>query len=392
MTKPRHLFRACTAVLCACLTAAAMLSHVSFAHADETSATIGEPVITAAEAIVVDGDGNVLYSQNADTPMSMASITKVMTAIVALESGVSLDTPWTITSSVNELDPASSVVGYQPGDETTLGEMLRALLVHSGNDAALSIAECIAGSEEAFVEMMNAKALELGLSNTHFANSHGLDAYGHYSTAADLVVLGRYAMQFPLFASIVGSTTTEVSIGGVQTTFTATNALLNAYPGMRGIKTGTTAGAGEAFLGLATRGGVSLYVVVIGCTSDADRWSDTRTLLDWGFAQCDTTQVVSQDASAIAGYLPFADRFGWSVATTVSADGTLLSSPFDQDGQATAEADVSASATEVSGEVGTIVWTEDGSTVLARTVTTGGELLSSIAFGPFVSDVFYGSN
>ncbi len=402
--------RLAVAVAAACLTTAlglaAAVQAVQAVRADEAPAadtaaasgpaavvdTGSAPAVTATEAIVVDGDGNVLYALNANTRMSMASITKVMTAVVALESGIPLDTPWTITDSVSELDPVSSVVGYQPGDRTTLGEMLHGLLVHSGNDAALSIAECVAGTEEAFVEMMNAKAAELGLDDTHFENSHGLDAYGHYSTPSDLVELGRYAMRYPLFASIVGSTATEIAIGGVPTRFTATDALLNSYPGMRGIKTGTTAGAGEAFLGLATRGGVSLYVVVLGCASDADRWADTRALLDWGFAQCGSEQVASADASAVAGYLPFADRFGWSVSTSVSADGTLLSSPFDQASAATVEADVAPVATGTGTEAGTIVWSDGGSTVLARTVTTGDGLVATAAFGPFVSDVFYGSS
>lgn len=368
------------------------LHRPTLALAEDISLYEDAPTISATEAIAVDGDGNVLYSRNADTPMAMASITKVMTAVVALESGIPLDTQWTVTDSVSELDPVSSVVGYQPGDHTTLNQLLHGLLVHSGNDAAVCIAELVAGSEDAFVDMMNAKAVELGLTNTHFANAHGLDAEGHYSTASDLVALARHAMQLPLFASIVGSPSVEVEVSGVPTTFTSTDVLLTTYPGMRGIKTGYTGNAGRAFLGLATRGGQTVYVVVLGADSDEQRWTDTVTLLDWAFSHCETVSLTSETASPL-GYLPNPDRFGWSSSTRFTGSNATVLTNLSDGGDPSLSAEVSNAGVPSSpdGQVAQITWTdENGSTVSSRSVETSGEIVPTQTFGPFVSDDFYG--
>lgn len=374
--------------LCALLA----LGHPAAALAEDYSVYGDTPNISATEAIVVDGDGTVLYSRNADTPMAMASITKVMTAVVALESGIPLDTTWTVTDSVTELDPASSVIGYQPGDQTTLNQLLHGLLVHSGNDAAVCIAELVAGSEESFVGLMNEKAAELGLANTHFANSHGLDADGHYSTAADLVALARRAMQLPLFASIVGAPSVDVEVSGVSTTFASTDILLTTYPGMRGIKTGYTANAGRAFLGLATRGDETVYVVVLGTNSEEQRWADTTALLDWAFAHCEEVELVSSSAAPL-GYVANADRFGWSSATEGGGDAVALTDLADG-----SEPSLSATVSGQDGslhpsgeQIAQITWTDEGgSTVSSRSVRTSDAIVPTQTFGPFVSDDFYG--
>ena len=154
------------------------------ALAFETTPTISE----AQCAIVCDSSGNVLWSMNADREMALASITKVMTAVVALDSGLDLDSPCTI--SYVDLGPYSQTAGFTESDTPTLRELLRVMLVYSGNDAAVYIAQNVAGSEEAFVTLMNEKARELGMTHTHFANPHGLEADGHYSSVADLVILG----------------------------------------------------------------------------------------------------------------------------------------------------------------------------------------------------------
>lgn len=373
-------------LLTACLVGT--IGSPSEASAEEWSAFGDVPYLDSTEAIVVDGNGNVLYTLNANSPMAMASITKVMTAVVALESGVPLDTVFTITDSVTYLDPASSIINCQPGQTMTLWDLLWGLLVHSGNDAAVSIAECVAGSEEAFVDLMNDKAVALGLYDTHFANAHGLDAYGHYSTASDLVKLGRYAMENPVFASIVGSASREILIGYDAVTFDSTDAMLNVYPGMRGIKTGYTGNAGCAFLGTATRGGVTVYFAVLGAYNNDQRWGDVVRLLDWTFAHYSEEQLLSSSGNAM-GHRACADHFGWSFSTTIGSDATRLTGGSEPVLEASSSATDDTLA-EPGSAVGTVILASDGRVVTARSVQAAGLPQPTQTFGPFVSDIFYG--
>lgn len=383
--KPLHFLRACALGMLV----AGLLAHASAALAEDWS-VFGDdyPSISAPEAMVVDGDGNMLYSRDGDVRMPMASTTKVMTAVVALESGLPLDTVYTVSDSVLALDPASSIVGYAPGQQVTLEELLRALLVHSGNDAALVIAECVAGSEDAFVAMMNTKAMELGLVNTHYANPHGLDQENHYSTAADLITLGRYAMQFPLFASIVGSPVTVIDVGGQPTSFASTDELLNVYPGMRGIKTGYTYGAGRAFLGVASRGGQTIYLCVLGTDSNETRWTDTRALLDWAFAHYPEKSLASSD-DPVFGYVELEDRFGWVMPTTVGTDVSIRTSPFEMETEPLVDATVDTTPSSPGDAAGQITWSEEGVIVESRTVTTTDQLIEKSSFGPVGSSAIY---
>lgn len=344
------------------------------------------PSLQCTEAIAVDGDGNVLYTRNASTSMPMASITKVMTAVVALESGLPLDTAYTVSAAVANIGESS--IGYAEGEQVTLNELMHGLLIHSGNDAALAIAECVAGSEQAFVDRMNSKAQELGMTGTHFANPHGLDADGHYSTAYDLVALARYAMEFPLIKSIVGSTSITLTVGGQPVTYASTDTMLNSYPGMQGIKTGYTYGAGRAFLGMATRGGTTIYVVILGTESDEQRFAETQTLLDWSFSHYPEKTLLSPSTSA-AGYVGCTTRFGWTYATTTATNLTVRNSPFSESTPLTTDVEIGA-ATATGENVGTIAWfRQDGTLYASRSVYTVGMPLTTHEFGPIVSRVFY---
>lgn len=336
----------------------------------------------AKEAAVVDEDGTVLYSFNADTPMAMASTTKIMTAVVALESGLSLDTVYTVTDVVNTV--YGQLAGFQIGEQVTLNDLLHALLVYSGNDAAVSIAECVAGSVAAFVDMMNAKAAELGLAGTHYVNPHGLDEDGHCSTALDLIALARHAVQIPLFSSIVGSAYTTVVAGGETKTLESTDELANTYPGMRGVKTGFTYNAGNCFVGRATLGAKTLFVCVLGCEGSDMRWADARALLDWGFAHFPQTQGVG--AQSLVTYMPFSSNAGWSVACTSTGAVSF------RDGAGhTLGAQVSgAGLAETGSVVSTLQWSSgQGGVAAARAQKGEGVLFESHAFGPLNSGLFY---
>src|SRR3990172_91439 len=176
-----------------------------------------------------------------------------MTALLALERG-QLDRLVRVDVDASQLG-YSSVMGLRPGEELTLEDLLYGLLLPSGNDAALAVAGHLGGSVARFVDLMNQRAAELGLVNTHFANPHGLDAPEHYSSAADLVRLARTAMANPTFAKIVS--TRERTVRGKLATYELrnTNRLLGTYPGVDGVKTGSTDAAGQCLVAAAQRGG-----------------------------------------------------------------------------------------------------------------------------------------
>lgn len=234
--------------------------------------------VSGLGVVVMDGQtGAVLFGKNARRRMAMASLTKMVTAIVALERGRIDDR---VTVDVDGLKMAiemeSTVMGLKPGDTLTLETLLYGLMLPSGNDAAVAIAKHIAGSEAQFVILMNAKVRELGLTDTQFRNSHGLDADGHYSTPYDQASIARYGMTIPQFVKLAGAK--EYSGDGFQVW--NTNRLLWNYPGADGVKPGFTDDAGSALVASATRNGRRVFSAVIKANSAA---LDCAPLLDWAF-------------------------------------------------------------------------------------------------------------
>lgn len=209
-----------------------------------------------------------------------ASITKIATALVAMDhvedmsQTVEVDVDWSG-------DWRSSRLGIVPGMQTTIWDLFVGMLTVSGNDAADEIAQEVAGSEEAFADLMNQKADSLGLEESHFENAHGLDEEGHYSTAYDLAVLAAEAMRFDVFRDVVGSTYTQVEVNGELWNLANTNPMLPWYDGATGIKTGTTPGSGMSLAASAERNGHELIAVVLG---SPDRGGEAAELLDWAFA------------------------------------------------------------------------------------------------------------
>lgn len=185
--------------VCACLLAAFLFPFPGIAHADHKAGH--PPEVTAEAAALIDVEsGRLLYDKNGDRPMRIASLTKIMTAIVAIEHGQLSDR---VKVSGNAYGKEGSSIYLRLGEEMSLEHLLYGLMLRSGNDAAVAIAEHVGGSEEGFVLMMNRKAEELGLRSTHFANPHGLDAPGHLSTANDLARMTAYALKNPVFREIV---------------------------------------------------------------------------------------------------------------------------------------------------------------------------------------------
>jgi D-alanyl-D-alanine carboxypeptidase (penicillin-binding protein 5/6) len=200
-------------------------------------------------------------------------------------------------------------------------DLLEALLVKSGNDAAVAIALGVSGSEEKFVARMNAKAAELGLTRTRFQNPHGLDEHNHYSSAADLSVLARYAMSKPAFRSIVGEKRATIGSGRRAEKVDSTNLLLGNYPGANGVKTGYTGDAGYCVIDTASRGGIELYAVVLGTRNELQRFRDARDLLDFGFAHYREQSLGT--SGTIVAESRVVDYLDTKVPAALSADTTV---------------------------------------------------------------------
>ena len=228
--------------------------------------------VSAAAAVLMDADsGRLLYEKNGEKRMLIASTTKLMTALVALEQG-GLQQEITVTGG--HMAEGSSMY-LRPGEKLTLETLLYGLLLSSGNDAALAVTECMGGAVP-FVARMNEKAAELGMENTHFANPNGLDDEAHYSTAEDMAKLAAAAMDDPVLRRVASTKTAR--IGG--RTLTNHNKLLSRVEGCVGLKTGYTRAAGRTLVSCAERDGVRLVAVTL---QDGDDWNDHASLYEQGF-------------------------------------------------------------------------------------------------------------
>ena len=280
-----------------------LLSQTPEAEAQETAPPAFREATCAA---LIDQGGNIVYQQDPERHMSLASITKVMTAMCVLDSGIPLDEVVTLTAPT--LDEDSQMAGYVEGDKASIRELLQVMLVYSANDAAHNLAVRVAGSVEAFSDLMNKKAAELGMTNSHFVNPHGLEDDNHYSCAIDLARMGKYALEnYPFIAQTITMRTASTTVHGEHIEFASTDDFLDSYPGARGIKTGAVI-TNYTFLGASGRGNKQLYSAVLGCTSAEGRFEDTITLMNWGYARYRDMQISNK--SWILRAQPYAYDFG----------------------------------------------------------------------------------
>lgn len=278
--------RAVTLLLCLMLAALSILRGFTASAAEFTPATTADFDVPCAAAILVDEDsGTVLYEKNADARRPIASITKVMTLLLtfeALEAGkIGLDD--FVPVSEHAYHMGGSQIWLEPGEEMTLNDMLKAICISSANDAAVAVAEYVGGSEPAFAEMMNARAAELGMTNTHFVNACGLDEPEHLSTARDVAAMSREMLLHHTEVRDYCSIWMDTLRGGA-TQLVNTNKLLKSYSGITGLKTGTTGKAGVCISASAERDGLRLIAVVLGAASGKERFQAASTLLDYGFS------------------------------------------------------------------------------------------------------------
>lgn len=259
------------------------------------------PAHHARAASLIDvTSGRILFSERGDEPMKIASLTKIMTAIVAIEHG---DLDDKVTVSVRAAGKEGSSLYLKAGEKMTLRNLLYGLMLRSGNDAAVAIAEHVGGSLGGFVYLMNRKAEELGLERSHFANPHGLDQDGHYMSANDLAKLTAYALKNQEFKRIVKTRVKSAPNPHESWDYkwVNKNKMLAMYEGADGVKTGYTKQALRTLVSSATRGGQQLAAVTL---NDGNDWADHRTLLDYGFQHYPLQEVV-KEGQPLQGY-PYA--------------------------------------------------------------------------------------
>lgn len=276
------------------------------------------PDLDAAAGVLMTADGRVLWSRSPDEERAMASTTKIMTAIVALENA-SLDEPVVVSQRAASIGEAAARL--RAGGTYPLGTLLEAMLVKSGNDASIAIAEHVGGGVEGFAGMMNDKADQLGLENSAFVNPHGLDAPGHYTSAADLATLARYAMANDEFRRMVAleSVTIDSQSGPVE--LENSNVLIGTLEGATGVKTGWTSRAGYSLVASAERGGIELFAVILGMPDEMERFQEAGLLLEWGFVHYGEERLA--ESGEVLGTLPVADYLDRRIEAVVGVPAAL---------------------------------------------------------------------
>ena len=277
--------------------------------------------------------GKVLYEKSAHEKRPCASITKVMTLLLvfeAIDSGV-LHYDDVLTASAHAAGMGGSDIWLKEGEQMTVDDLIKACVVMSANDAAVVLAEAVAGTEESFVARMNARAAELGMADTTFKNCNGLDEDGHLTSAYDVAVMSRALMEHE---KIFDYTLIWIDyVRGGQTQLVNTNKLVRSYNGIKGLKTGTTSAAGSCISAAAERNGMTLIGVVLGAENTKDRFSAASSLLDYGFANWKITvpEAPALPDLPVTGGMTDTVRLEAAapqgVLTAVSEQGTLEIAP-----------------------------------------------------------------
>ncbi len=251
----------------------------------EASSSIDEeniPTINSRSAIVYDrNSGTVLFGKNENEKRKMASTTKIMTCLIVLENA-NLDDIATVSSKA--AGTGGSRLGLHTNDKISVRNLLYGLMLCSGNDAAVALAEHVGGNIQNFADLMNTKALELGLSSTHFVTPHGLDNDEHYTTAYELAVITNYALKNEIFKNIVGTKSQTITINNYSKTLTNTNELLGNLNGVYGVKTGFTNGANRCLVTAVKRDNMDIICIVLGADTKKDRTQDSIKLIEYVFA------------------------------------------------------------------------------------------------------------
>jgi serine-type D-Ala-D-Ala carboxypeptidase (penicillin-binding protein 5/6) len=329
----------------------------SLAAAQAAAASSSPTTVNARAALLFDGNtGQTLFAEHPDRRLPMASLTKLMTALLTMEHTKKNDV-------VRVMGPAPSVgestINLQTGERLPVRDLLEAALVQSANDAAYALATHVGGTVRKFVRMMNKKAHELGLDHTHYVVPDGLDTPGHYSSAQDTYTLARADMKHALFRRIVKRTGGEIAGGRTLYTW---NDLLKTYPGTIGIKTGHTNLAGWSEIAAAKRDGVTMYAVILGGPTRARRNHDLAVLLDWGFGHYGRVTLISRVKAYATARLPYSNDTVPLVAADRVRANVLLDHPLVERVVAPATLDLPVEQGDQVGEIRVY----DGDKIVAR--------------------------
>ncbi|MBD9009533.1 MAG: D-alanyl-D-alanine carboxypeptidase [Clostridiales bacterium] len=337
--------------------------------AQQVDTNVSTQLINAKSGILMEAStGEVLYEQNANERLQIASVTKVMTMLLimeAIDSGkISLDDM--VTTSEYAASMGGSQVFLEVGEQMSVNDMLKAIAVASGNDAAVAMAEFISGSEGAFVEKMNKRASELGCENTHFINCNGLDETPeHYSSARDVA---RISQELLKHTKIFDYTTIWMdSLRNGSFGLSNTNKLIRFYNGANGLKTGSTSTAKYCLSATALRDGMQLIAVIICAPSTKDRFSSASALLDYGFANYEVAS--DEDLNVAVPYVRVVGGVKEQIAPKVSGSGFVVKKGNRSKLETRFEMEESVSAPVEDGQkLGEIIYTIDGEEVTRRDV------------------------
>ncbi len=287
-----------------------------------------EPKINSRAAIVYDrNSGLILFGKNENEKRKMASTTKILTAIIVLEKAKLDDI---VTVSQKAAGTGGSRLGLHKNDKISVLNLLYGLLLCSGNDAAVALAEHVGGDLPGFAEMMNEKCKSLGLNSSHFVTPHGLDDEEHYTTAYELAIITNYALNNQTFRNIVGTKTHTISINGYSKTISNTNELLGNLDGVYGVKTGFTNGANRCLVTAVKRGNMDLICIVLGADTKKDRTKDSVSLIEYVFKNFEMVNIKEKIITEFENWkLCNSSSFLISKGVSNSIDINLDEIPFD---------------------------------------------------------------
>lgn len=365
----------------------------SVAVFDEGNTDLG---LNAKSAILMEeATGNILYESNPDERLPIASVTKVMTMLLimeAVDSGkISLDDM--VTVSENAMSYGGSTMFLETGEQLTVNDMLKGIAVASANDGCVAMAEHLAGSESAFVDMMNEKAKELGMENTHFMNTNGLDEDDHYSSARDVAIMSRELMKHETIFNYTSIWMDTLRGGKFQ--LANTNKLIRFYDGANGLKTGSTSKALCCLSAAAKRNDMQLIAVVLGAPTSAERFASAKSLLDYGFANyAVNTQITAGDEVQKIAVEKGVDK----EVGVVAGDSCSTLVKKGQEDNITKEIKIDETITapiEAGQKIGTMTISRDGE-VIADIDLNASSAVEKKGIGLIIKDffatIFFGSN
>ena len=352
--------------------------------------------LNAKSAILMEeATGNILYESNPDERLPIASVTKVMTMLLimeAVDSGkISLDDM--VTVSENAMSYGGSTMFLETGEQLTVNDMLKGIAVASANDGCVAMAEHLAGSESAFVDMMNEKAKELGMENTHFMNTNGLDEDDHYSSARDVAIMSRELMKHETIFNYTSIWMDTLRGGKFQ--LANTNKLIRFYDGANGLKTGSTSKALCCLSAAAKRNDMQLIAVVLGAPTSAERFASAKSLLDYGFANyAVNTQITAGDEVQKIAVEKGVDK----EVGVVAGDSCSTLVKKGQEDNITKEIKIDETTTapiEAGQKIGTMTISRDGE-VIADIDLNASSAVEKKGIGLIIKDffttIFFGSN